>query len=150
MKEKIKRIGLVLSAVFVLAFTAISVLNGPLASAVQPGPEGGNPAAKDAACQGAGLAVDGVNCASNGLKSTTVFGWVGQITSWILWAVGAVCVIFIIIGGIKYATSGGDSEKVKKAKDTLLYAIIGLAIALLASVIVSLLSGLINESGIQT
>jgi hypothetical protein len=52
-------------------------------------------------------------------------------------------VIFIIIGGIRYATSGGDSDKVKKAKDTLLYALIGLGISLLANVIVSLVTNML-------
>ena len=43
----------------------------------------------------------------------------------------------IIIGGIQYSTSAGDSGKVKKAKDTILYGIIGLVIALLAFAIVN-------------
>jgi len=48
-----------------------------------------------------------------------------------LW-VGIIAVIFIIIGGINYTMSQGDPGKVKKAKDTVLYGIIGLIIALLA------------------
>jgi hypothetical protein len=66
-----------------------------------------------------------------------VWTFVREVINWILIAVGLICVIFIIWGGIRYATSGGDSEKVKNAKNTLLYAIIGLAIALLAAVIVN-------------
>ncbi len=50
--------------------------------------------------------------------------------------IGIVAVIMIIVGGFHYVTSGGSQEKVKKAKDTLLYAIIGIIIAALAQIIV--------------
>lgn len=50
--------------------------------------------------------------------------------------VGVIAVIMIIIGGLQYITSGGSSEKVSKAKNTILYAIIGLIIVALAQVIV--------------
>lgn len=50
--------------------------------------------------------------------------------------VGVVSVIMIIIGGLKYITSAGDSGNVSGAKNTILYAIIGLVIVALAQVIV--------------
>lgn len=50
--------------------------------------------------------------------------------------VGVVAVIMIIIGGFRYITSGGSSEKVTSAKNTILYGIIGLVIVALAQVIV--------------
>lgn len=50
--------------------------------------------------------------------------------------IGVIAVIMIIWGGFKYITSGGAQDKVKGAKDTLLYAIIGLIIVALAQVIV--------------
>lgn len=50
--------------------------------------------------------------------------------------VGVVSVIMIIIGGLKYITSGGDSGNVSGAKNTILYAIVGLVIVALAQVIV--------------
>lgn len=50
--------------------------------------------------------------------------------------VGIVAVIMIIVGGFRYITSGGSSEKVTSAKNTLLYAIIGLVIVALAQIIV--------------
>ncbi len=46
--------------------------------------------------------------------------------------IGVLAVIVIIIGGIYYATSQGDSAKVKRGKDTILYGVVGLVIALLA------------------
>ena len=50
---------------------------------------------------------------------------------------GLVAVVFIIIGGVNYMTSSGDAGKVKKAKDTILYACIGLIICALAFAIVN-------------
>jgi Type IV secretion system pilin len=50
--------------------------------------------------------------------------------------VGAVSVVMIIIGGFKYITSGGDSNNVSGAKNTILYAIVGLVIVAFAQIIV--------------
>jgi hypothetical protein len=50
--------------------------------------------------------------------------------------VGFVAVVMIILGGFRYITSGGNSENVTKAKNTILYGIIGLVIVALAQVIV--------------
>ncbi len=59
------------------------------------------------------------------------------ILNGIIGAAGFVAVIFIIIGGINYMTSGGDTAKLKKAKDTILYATIGLVICTLSFAIVN-------------
>lgn len=59
-----------------------------------------------------------------------------NITNLLLFVLGAIAVIVIIIGGIKYTTSDGDSAKIKSAKDTILYAIVGIVVALLAYAIV--------------
>lgn len=50
--------------------------------------------------------------------------------------VGVVAVIMIIFGGFKYITSGGEPEKIKTAKQALVYALIGLIIVALAQIIV--------------
>lgn len=52
------------------------------------------------------------------------------------WVVGIASVIMIIVGGFKYIISGGDSGNITGAKNTILYAIIGLVIVALAQVIV--------------
>lgn len=59
------------------------------------------------------------------------------ITNTVLYIVGVVAVIMLIIGGVKYVVSGGDAKKVTDAKNTVLYAIIGLIIAFLAFAIVN-------------
>lgn len=50
--------------------------------------------------------------------------------------VGIVAVIMIIYGGFKYITSGGDSGNITSAKNTIIYAIIGLVIVALAQFLV--------------
>ena len=50
--------------------------------------------------------------------------------------VGVVSVIMIIIGGFRYIISGGDSSSVQGAKNTILYAIVGLLIVVFAQVII--------------
>mgnify|MGYP001592809766 CR=1 FL=1 len=45
---------------------------------------------------------------------------------------GILCIIFIIVGGFKFVTSGGDEKKLASAKGTLTYAIVGLIVIILA------------------
>ena len=59
------------------------------------------------------------------------------VVNWIIGILGVVCVIVMIIGGIQYMTSTGEPGKVKKAKDTILYGIIGLVVVILAAAIVN-------------
>ena len=60
-----------------------------------------------------------------------------QITNTVLYIVGIISVIMLIYGGLRYVISGGDSKKVTDAKNTILYAIIGLIISILAFAIVN-------------
>jgi hypothetical protein len=60
-----------------------------------------------------------------------------SVTTTLIFVVGAVAVIMIIIGGLRYVLSGGDSAGTKSAKDTILYAIIGLVVAVVAYGIVA-------------
>jgi len=92
-------------------------------------------------------------CASLGAINTNPDGWcnetnltltVRQIINTVIYAVGIIAVVMVIIGGINYALSQGDPGKVKKAKDTILYGIVGLVISLLAFAIVSFVLGAIN------
>ena len=55
--------------------------------------------------------------------------------------IGAISVFMIVLAGFNFVTSGGDSEKVKKARRTIYYAVIGLIVAIFASVIVSFVLG---------
>ncbi len=60
-----------------------------------------------------------------------------NIISTLLFVLGTICVIVIIVAGIQYAVAGGDAAQVTKAKNAILYAVVGLVIALLAYAIVN-------------
>ena len=63
------------------------------------------------------------------------------ILSAIIGVLGFVCVVVMIIGGVNYMTSSGDAGKVKKAKDTILYGLIGLIVCVLAFALVQFVIG---------
>lgn len=68
-----------------------------------------------------------------GLGGPADFGSIITIvTNLLLGIAGSIAVIFIIVGGIQYAVSAGDDGKVKSAKDTILNAVIGLVITVVA------------------
>ena len=69
-----------------------------------------------------------------------------QITNTVLYAVGIISVIMLIYGGLRYVLSGGDSKKVTDAKNTILYAIIGLIISILAFAIVNFVINTVTGS----
>ncbi len=90
-------------------------------------------AKSSADCAQAGqLAANPDECQSGDLNNM-----IRVIINTVIFAGGMVAVVMIILGGVNYATSQGDSTKVKKAKDTILYGIIGLVISLLAYAIVT-------------
>jgi len=74
------------------------------------------------------------SCAESGDRSFT--GLAKRIINVFSIVVGAVSVIMIIIGGFRYIISGGDSTGVTSAKNTILYAIVGLVIVLFSQVII--------------
>jgi hypothetical protein len=69
-------------------------------------------------------------------KNTTAKSIVQVVVNTLLYVVGAISVIMLIVGGIRYATSAGNSAQVTGAKNTIMYALIGLVISVLALVIV--------------
>ena len=74
-----------------------------------------------------------------------VGGVLTDITNLFLFVAGALAVVMIIYGGLRYVISGGNSAAVTSAKNTILYAIVGLIVAFLAfaavNFILSVLSG---------
>lgn len=77
-------------------------------------------------------------------KGESVNGPVQNVISTLLVAIGIIAVIMIIIGGIRYTLSNGDASQIKSAKDTVLYAVIGLIVAMLAYAIVNFVVGRFN------
>ena len=110
---------------------------------------------KDDLCTGANLTFDktktscssqdGTNDATKTCKNGTVVvdcsessinNLVSQVINILSIVVGIVAVIMMIYGGFRYITSGGDSGNVSSAKNTILFAIVGLVVVALAQIIV--------------
>lgn len=95
-----------------------------------------------ALCNGVGAGLDNDNISGDACTSDTNSSDAGikalarTITNVFSVIVGAASIIMIIYGGFRYITSGGDSGKVGNAKNTLIYAIVGLVIVAIAQIIV--------------
>ena len=63
-------------------------------------------------------------------------GVIIQAVEILSWVIGVASIIMVLLGGLKYVTSGGDSNATASAKNTILYAVIGIAVALIAQAIV--------------
>lgn len=88
--------------------------------------------------------MDGVNSARGNGQPADLFGTGGvitTITNILLFIVGALSVIMLIFGGLRYVVSGGNSTAVTAAKNTILYAIVGLVIAFLAFAAINFVIG---------
>ncbi len=97
-----------------------------------------------AACDITGGAQSGAECAKGSNVPLSLEAQIRNITNTLLLAIGVISVIMIIIGGIRYALSGGEGDNTKAAKDTILFAVVGLVIALLSYAIVNFVLGRIK------
>lgn len=91
----------------------------------------------------------GANCAKPTGAAENLFGdgsIFNTITNILLFLIGAVSVIMLIIGGVRYVVSGGDQGAVTSAKNTILYAIIGIVIAFLAFAAVRFVTDQLQKS----
>ncbi|MBW3538577.1 hypothetical protein KY386_03760 [Candidatus Parcubacteria bacterium] len=83
---------------------------------------------KNKACQGSSNAI---GCPGG----TAIFGPSGVFDKGVgtfIFIIGAASVVMIVIGGFRYVVSGGDPAGTKGAKDTILYAVVGLIMAIFA------------------
>lgn len=80
-------------------------------------------------------------CEKKGLQAeSTLFGSDGivvRIVRTVLFVVGAVSVVMVMVGGLRYILSAGDSNGISGAKNTILYALVGLVVAIFAQAIVT-------------
>jgi hypothetical protein len=129
----IKKI-LSVTAVFVLALGAVSLV-----------PATSNAAINDDVCGGINTVLEGTPqsgttadacTAGDEDGSNTLSTTINSVINLFSLIVGAASVIMIIYGGFKYITSGGSDDGTKSAKSTILYALVGLVIVLLAQTIV--------------
>lgn len=87
--------------------------------------------------------IGGVECFSGG-SPVTLPEAIQIIVNTLLFAIGVAAVIMLIIGGLRYVLSGGNPQNTKAAKDTILYAVVGIVVALLAYAIVNFVLGQFN------
>ncbi len=67
-----------------------------------------------------------------------------NVVNYFLYAVGIAAVVMIVYGGFLYTSSGGDAGKLAKAKNTILWSVIGLIVAVLAYAIVNFAIGVVK------
>lgn len=125
---------------------AVSILTGALMFAPAMVPVAVSAAdanIKGGLCAGANLNVAQTECTATDTEgaNTAITNIITKVINIFSIVVGIVAVIMIIIGGLKYITSGGDSGNVTGAKNTILYAIIGLVVVALAQFIVKFVLG---------
>jgi hypothetical protein len=103
-----------------------------------------------AECDESNLSISsGADCAQGNDTPSALFGdgsIFQTVTNVLLFLVGAISVIMLIIGGIRYVISGGDQAQVTSAKNTILYAIVGIVVAFLAYAAVAFITGQFNAS----
>lgn len=138
MIQKIKRA--------LLTFTAGLLIVTPMLVpvAVHAADPSQSPSINSGLCQGANLSVSDAPCApsqSADAANTKINTIITTVINLFSLVVGVVAVIMIIIGGLKYITSGGDSGNITGAKNTILYAVIGLVVVALAQFIVKFVLG---------
>lgn len=93
----------------------------------------------------------GIDNAGGTVNNFNIGTAITNIVNIMLYALGAIAVIMIVVGGIRYTTSNGDSNGIQSAKNTILYAVAGLVVAILAYAIVNfVVSNLLGSGGSQS
>jgi len=78
------------------------------------------------------------NVTKGGGSSQSMGDTIADVVGIAMWAVGIVSVLVLVLAGFSYATAAGDEAKVKKAKHMVIGGVVGLALAILAAVIVNI------------
>jgi intracellular septation protein A len=78
---------------------------------------------------------------SNTLPKATVTSSMPNVLKTVFGLAGILSVLFVVIGGLRYTLSSGDPSQIKQAKETILYALVGLVLAISAFTIVSFVLG---------
>lgn len=82
----------------------------------------------------------------NGIPRTSLSKIIQGGVSLMLLAAVVLSLIFLIISGIQWITSGGDKQGIEQARSRLIYSIVGLFVALAAFVIINIISAIIGVS----
>ena len=92
-------------------------------------------------CIGSGGRWTGTTCTGQTKDNTDLGSFIKKVVNIIVFVVGAVAVLMIVIGGLRYTISSGDQAAVTSAKNTILYAVVGLIVAVMAYAIVNFVVG---------
>lgn len=121
-----------------LTFGAPSVVH-----AQQPAATGPDCTSATGGISGGAACAQPTGAAQNLFGDGSIFN---TVTNILLFLIGAVSVVMLIIGGIRYVVSGGDQGAVTSAKNTILYAIIGIVVAFLAFAAVRFVTDQLQKS----
>jgi heme/copper-type cytochrome/quinol oxidase subunit 2 len=124
-----------------IATLGLFALSPALAAAQTPPPD----PTRDAVCQGVGYTGGTSDCKEDATHPN-VASIIASVINILSIIVGVATVIMIIIGGFRYVVSGGDSNSISSAKNTILYAIVGLVIVVFAQGIVRFVLNKINPA----
>lgn len=72
---------------------------------------------------------------TTGYTTTDLVTFVGRIIKWVLGIIGVIMIALFVYGGVVYATSAGNEEKIELGKKVMIYTIIGVIIIALAYVL---------------
>ncbi len=89
------------------------------------------------AVAGAQVSVGQANAAKSGLTGTSITLLVQQLMYWLFGIIGFLAIIGFVISGILYLTAAGDEDQISKAKNAMVYSIVGVIVAMLGLVIFS-------------
>jgi len=81
----------------------------------------------------------------SGLQNTDLTIVIGRIVRIVIGFLGLIAVVIILIGGFQWMTSGGDSEKIQKAKDMMIHGLIGLFIVVIAYAVALFVMGIVGD-----
>ena len=127
-----KRITAALATFLVTAgLTATFLMPTPAAGALDCGVDNPPPACK--ARGGVGQA--------GGSSSPNLASFIQKVINILLFIIGIIAVIMIVIAGIQYVTSGGNADQASRAKNTIIYAVVGIIVAVMAYAIVGFVIG---------
>ena len=87
------------------------------------------------------------NAAGSGLPADSIYNIIQKIMNWLLGILGFIGIIGFVIAGILYLTAAGDETQIEKAKNAMLYSIIGVIVALIGFVIIQAVEGLLKTGG---
>lgn len=125
--------GIIFTFALLLGLTVISVAPAVLSAAPNPLADACDQLSSEQKAQSAACSEDGSKNPISGGSEGILY----KITLIISVLAGAIAVIIIVIAGISMITAGGDSQKVGNARNTIIFAVVGLIVIVLAQAIIT-------------